>query len=66
MAQLPRLGLFSYENTVPAHNRTDTTLVIGGEDGADGQLWIYAGVKQAGGSPFERAGLTNGTLRSPR
>ena len=61
MTQLPRLGLFSYENAVPAHNRTDTTLVIGGEDGADGQLWIYAGVKQAGGSPVERAGLTNGT-----
>jgi hypothetical protein len=61
MAQLPRLGLFSYENTVPAYNRSDTTLVMGSEDGADGQLWIYAGTKQATGSPFDRAGLTNGT-----
>jgi hypothetical protein len=61
MAQLPRLGLFSYENTVPAYNRTDTTLVMGSEDAADGQVWIYAGSKQAGGSPFDRAGLTNGT-----
>ena len=60
MAQLPRLGLFSCENTVPAHNRTDTTLVMGQEDGADGQIWVYAGTKQACGSPFDRAGLTNG------
>ena len=62
MAQLPRLGLLSFENAVPAHNRTDTTLVIGNEDGQDGQLWIYAGSKQASGSPVDRAGLTNGAL----
>jgi hypothetical protein len=62
MTQLPRLGLLSFENTVPAHNRTDTTLVIGNEDGQDGQLWIYAGSKQASGSPVDRAGLTNGAL----
>jgi hypothetical protein len=60
MAQLPRLGLFSYENTIPAHNRTDTTLVMGQEDGGDGQIWAYAGTKQASGTPFDRAGLTNG------
>jgi Alkaline phosphatase PhoX len=61
MAQLPRRGLFSAENTLPAHNRTDTTLVVGTEDDAAGQLWVYAGRKQADGSPFDRAGLTNGT-----
>ena len=60
MAQLPRLGLFSYENVAPAYNSTDTTLAFGSEDEADGQLWIYAGTKQAGGSPFDRAGLNNG------
>jgi hypothetical protein len=58
--QLPRLGLFSYENSVPAHNRSDTTLVVGNEDEDPGQLWIYAGTKQSSGSPFDRAGLTNG------
>ena len=58
--QLPRLGLFSYENSVPAHNRSDTTLVVGNEDGDPGQLWIYSGTKQSTGSPFDRAGLTNG------
>jgi hypothetical protein len=59
---LPRLGLFSWENTKPAANETDTTLVIGDEDGpTDGsQLWIYVGTKQRNGPPVAKAGLTNG------
>jgi hypothetical protein len=59
---LPRLGLFSWENTVPAANRSDTTLVMGQEDGpGDGsQPWVYFGTKQRHGSPTVRAGLTNG------
>ena len=59
---LPRFGLFSWENTVPADNRTDTTLVMGQEDGpGDGsQLWAYVGSKAKSGSPITRAGLTNG------
>ena len=58
--QLPRLGLFSWENTKPAYNRSDTTTVIGNEDDASGQLCVYEGVKQSGGNAFDRAGLTNG------
>jgi hypothetical protein len=58
--QLPRLGLFSWENTKPAHNRSDTTLAIGNEDGGSGQLRVYEGVKQSRGNAFDRAGLTNG------
>ena len=59
---LPRFGLFSWENTKPAANETDTTLVIGDEDGpTDGsQLWVYVGQKQASGPPVVKAGLTNG------
>ncbi|MGZ8502720.1 MAG: alkaline phosphatase PhoX, partial [Candidatus Limnocylindrales bacterium] len=59
---LPRLSLFSKENTVPAANRTRTTLVIGQEDGpGDGsQLWAYVGTKLRSGDPIQRAGLTNG------
>ncbi|MBA2700249.1 MAG: DUF839 domain-containing protein [Chloroflexi bacterium] len=59
---LPRHGLFSWENTVPADNRSDTTLVMGQEDGpGDGsQLWAYVGTKQRNGSAVRRAGLTNG------
>jgi hypothetical protein len=59
--QLPRLGLFSWENTLAAHNKSDTTVVIGNEDGAAGQIWVYVGAKQGTGNPFDRAGLTNGT-----
>lgn len=59
--QLPRLGLLSWENTVPAHNRSDTTLVQGQEDSGAGQIWAYAGTKTNAGDPFDRAGLTNGT-----
>ena len=59
---LPRLSLFSKENTVPAANQAKTTLVIGDEDGpGDGsQLWAYVGTKQRTGDPVARAGLTNG------
>lgn len=58
--QLPRLGLFSWENTLAAYNRTDTTLVMGQEDAAAGQLWAYVGTKTKKGNPFSKAGLTNG------
>ncbi len=59
--QLPRLGLASWENNVPAYNDGDTTVVIGDEDDAAGQLFVHVGNKQRTGNPFERAGLTNGT-----
>lgn len=36
MQQLPRRGQAAWENTKPAYNRSDTTLVIGDEDGAAG------------------------------
>ena len=60
---LPRLGLFQWENTIPAPNQTDTTLVMGQEDGPAGnvsQLWVYVGTKQRSGPPVAKAGLTNG------
>ena len=58
--QLPRLGLFSWENTLAAPNRSDTTLVMGQEDAGSGQLWAYVGTKQRAGGPVDQAGLTNG------
>ncbi len=60
--QLPRLGLFSWENTQAAANRTDTTVVMGNEDGSTGQLRAYVGSKQKSGSAVDQAGLTNGIL----
>ena len=63
--QLPRLGLFSWENTVSAENQTDTTVVVGNEDEADGQLRVYVGRKERSDSTdraVAKAGLTNGRL----
>lgn len=61
--QLPRLGLFSWENTIVSQRRSDTTVVLGNEDAAPGQLRVYTGTKQRSGSPVDKAGLTNGTLQ---
>ncbi|HEX2359666.1 MAG TPA: alkaline phosphatase PhoX [Solirubrobacterales bacterium] len=58
--QLPRLGLFSWENTLAGLNKGDTTYTMGQEDAAGGQLWVYMGQKQSKGSAFDKAGLTNG------
>jgi hypothetical protein len=60
--QLPRLGLFSWENTKPAPNKTATTLVMGQEDGPGdaSEPWVYVGTKTDSGTPVEQAGLTNG------
>ncbi|MBA2637890.1 MAG: DUF839 domain-containing protein [Solirubrobacterales bacterium] len=58
--QLQRLGLFSWENTLAAHNQSDTTLVVGNEDDAAGQLRAYVGRKGRRGDAFDKAGLTNG------
>lgn len=60
--QLPRLGLFSWENTLAAANRSDTTLVMGNEDGGSGQLRVYRGTKTNSGTPVDKAGLNNGVL----
>jgi hypothetical protein len=58
--QLPRLGQLSWENTIAAYNDSDTTLVIGNDDDAAGQLFVYVGAKQKSGNAFDEAGLTNG------
>lgn len=60
--QLPRLGRFSFENVVPAHNATDRTVVAGMDDTFDGRLSIYSGTKKSGGGVYYNAGLTNGVL----
>lgn len=60
--QLPRLGLFSWENTLAAANQTDTTVVVGNEDDASGQLRVYVGRKRDTGRGIDKAGLTNGRL----
>jgi hypothetical protein len=58
--QLPRLGLFSWENTLAGYSKGDVTYTFGQEDAAAGQLWVYVGQKRLRGNAFDRAGLTNG------
>lgn len=66
--QLPRLGLFSWENTIAAPNQSLTTVIMGNEDATPGEIWVYVGKKQDAGLPVDQAGLTNGrnhVLRVP-
>lgn len=61
--ELPRLGRFSWENSVANPFSGDTTVVIGTDDSSPGQVYVYVGAKQATGNAVEQAGLNNGTLR---
>jgi hypothetical protein len=60
--ELPYLGRFAWENSVPHPNAGDRTIVVGLDDSTRGQVYIYAGDKKATGTPIERAGLTGGSL----
>jgi hypothetical protein len=60
--QLPRLGRFSWENSVAAPSSSDTTVVMGTDDTTPGQVYVYVGTKTNAGSEIDRAGLTNGSL----
>jgi hypothetical protein len=60
--ELPHLGKFAWENSVAMPNSGDQTIVVGLDDGQNGQVYVYVGEKQAFGNVVERAGLTNGTL----
>jgi len=61
--QLPRLGRFSWENSVANPSTGDTTLVAGTDDSTPGgQVYIYIGHKTNSGSPIDKAGLNNGNL----
>jgi hypothetical protein len=56
--ELPRLGKFSWENSI-AHPYTGTrTVVVGTDDATPGEVYVYIGQKQSEGSVVDRAGLT--------
>lgn len=60
--ELPKLGKFSWENSVANAHTGNKTVVIGTDDSTPGQVYVYVGDKQASGNAVERAGLANGTL----
>jgi hypothetical protein len=64
--QLPRLGKFSWENSVPCPFAQEKTIVIGTDDSTPGEVYVYVGTKTATGSTIDRAGLTNGQLMGVR
>jgi hypothetical protein len=62
--ELTALGKAGWENVAGNPSTGDRTVVIGQSDGGTQNVYVYAGTKQASGSPIERAGLTNGLRKA--
>jgi hypothetical protein len=60
--ELPGLGNYAIENLLASPNTGSRTIVIGDDDSTPGQLYLYAGDKQATGTEIEKAGLVGGKL----
>ncbi len=60
--ELPRLGNFSWENSLANPYSGDKTVVIGTDDTTPGQIYMYVGNKQSTGSDIDKAGLSTGDL----
>lgn len=60
--ELPKLGKFSWENSVANPFSGDQTIVVGTDDSTPGQVYIYKGTKTNTGNEVDKAGLTNGNL----
>jgi hypothetical protein len=62
--ELTALGKAGWENVAANPSTGDKTVIVGQSDGGTQNVYVYAGDKQAAGSPVEKAGLTNGTRKS--
>jgi hypothetical protein len=60
--ELPWLGKFSWENSVPHPYAGRKTVVVGLDDSGGGQVYVYVGKKTKSTDPVEAAGLTDGKL----
>jgi hypothetical protein len=62
--ELTAFGRAGWENVAANPATGDRTVVVGQSDGGTQNVYVYAGTKQATGSPIERAGLTNGVRKA--
>ena len=62
--ELTAFGKAGWENVAANPSTGDRTVVVGQSDGGTQNVYVYAGTKQATGSPIERAGLTNGVRKA--
>ena len=60
--ELPKLGKFSWENSIACPSSGNKTVVVGLDDATPGQVYVYVGTKTNSGNEVEKAGLTNGKL----
>jgi hypothetical protein len=60
--ELPRLGKFSWENSVANPNTGDATVIVGLDDTGGGQVYVYVGSKSVSSDRVIAAGLGNGVL----
>jgi phosphodiesterase/alkaline phosphatase D-like protein len=60
--ELPYLGKFSWENAVASPVVSNKTVVVGTDDGQNGQVYVYVGTKTNTGTDIDKAGLNNGKL----
>jgi len=60
--ELPRLGKFSWENSIASPATGVSTVVAGMDDSGGGQVYFYIGTKTTSSNPVEAGGLTNGNL----
>ena len=56
--ELPHAGLFPWENNLVNPFSQRKTIVMGRDDSAPGQVYVWVGDKQTTGNVVERAGLT--------
>jgi phosphodiesterase/alkaline phosphatase D-like protein len=60
--ELPYLGKFSWENAVASPVASNKTVVVGMDDGQNGQVYVYVGTKTNTGTDIDKAGLNNGKV----
>mmetsp|Transcript_40732 Transcript_40732/g.85569 ORF Transcript_40732/g.85569 Transcript_40732/m.85569 type:complete len:749 (+) Transcript_40732:82-2328(+) len=59
---LEHMGFARWENVLLSAYPQDATVAIGLDDGSDGEVYVYAGMKSSMGTEVEKAGMVGGKL----